>query len=232
LSKQPDDRYPDMEALAADLQRYQAGHEPEAVAHMAAQAEGAALQDQVPDKPKRSPWLKFVAVGAVVMGATLGTVLILIGSPPPQPDPAAASTQSTPPPAPMKTVVLVDAEPRTAVAAYEGKSLSFPTNLEIEAGKPVTLEVKADGYASQTVTLDGSEKKRFVKLVALAVTAPATTEAPATSKPIGTRPSGTVAVPTTTKSTNTGGGGEVVDPWGGGGATKPPPNKTKKPNGK
>lgn len=221
LSKTPEERYPDMESLAADLTRFKAGQMTEAAAELVRSNEASAAQDAAAQKAKRTPWVRFVAVGAVVMGATLGTLLILLGNPPPTPDPAAAASQVAPPPVASKLVVLVDAEPRTATSMLEGKPITFPTNLEIEAGKPVTLEVKATGFASQMATIDGTEKKIIVKLVALA--GPATTDVPS-GRPPGTRPTGTGAA--TTKKSNTGDTSpDVHDPWETAPTAKKPLNK-------
>ncbi|MRG93444.1 protein kinase [Polyangium spumosum] len=225
LSKAPEDRYPDMASLAADLQRFQQGHLPEAVAEMATRdGLSASVPEALPDKPRRSPWLRFVAVGAVVMGATLGTVLILLNGPPPKAEPGAVTTQAATmaPPAPptavvAKKVVLVVVDPQDANAetSYAGKQLTFPTNFEVEPGKPITVEVTAKGYNAQTITIDGSLEKQTVKLVATAATTPATTDAAAGRPPQtfnkGTNPHGAG----TSKKTTPGGTGDVVDPWGG-----------------
>ena len=228
LSKAPEDRYPDMMALAADLQRFQQGHVPEAVAEMTSRPDGlsTSVPEAIPEKPKK-PWIKFIAVGAVVMGATLGTVLILLSGPPPQkPDPGAVTSQAAaapPVPATAKKVVLVVVDPQdaNAQATYAGKELTFPTNFEIEPGKPVSVEVKAKGYTSQTITIDGSQEKQTVKLVALAGTTPAATDA-ATVRPPSTV-KGPLGGGTAKKSTNSSGGGDVIDPWdreNGGGTNK------------
>ncbi|WP_272458944.1 serine/threonine-protein kinase [Polyangium jinanense] len=229
LSKVPDDRYPDMAALAHDLQRFQQGHVPEAVAEMASRPDGlsASVPDGVAEKTKKSPWLRFVAVGAAVMGATLGTVLILLSGPAQKTDPGAVTAQSaTAPPAPTATsaakkIVLVDVDPRDANASttYGGKLLTFPANFEVEPGKPVSFEVKAKGYDSQTITLDGSQDKQTVKLAATAGTTPATTDA-GTARPLTTKAGAHVGgpLPTSKKGSSSGGnsGGDVVDPYHGG----------------
>ena len=228
LSKAPEERYPDMVALAADLQRFQQGHVPDAVAEMASRPDGltASVPDGVADKPKKSTWLRFIAVGAVVMGATLGTVLILLSGPGPKTDPGAVTSQvATAPPAPTvasvaKKIVLVDVDPRDANASttYAGKQLTFPANFEVEPGKPVTLEVKATGYNTQTITLDGSQEKQTLKLIAIAGTTPATTDA-GTARPPTTKGGGVHVgpLPTTKKGNNAASsGGDIVDIYHGG----------------
>ncbi|MDI1450708.1 serine/threonine-protein kinase [Polyangium sp. 6x1] len=226
LSKVPEDRYPDMAALAADLQRFQQGHVPEAVAEMASRPDGlsASVPDGVADKPKKSPWIRFIAVGAVVMGATLGTVLILLSGPTQKPDPGAVTSQAaTAPPAPTaaaaKKVVLVDVDPRDANASttYAGKLLTFPANFEVEPGKPVTFEVNAKGYNAQKITIDGSQDKQTVKLVAIAGTTPATTDA-GTARPPTTKGGSHVGpLPSTKKGNNAASsGGDIVDIYHGG----------------
>lgn len=237
LSKVPDDRYPDMHALSADLQRFQDGQIPEAVAQMASRPEGLSV-GVTPDKPKKAPWVRLVAVGAVVMGATLGTVLVIISNPNGNPTPsnstnpvvsAAAPTVSA---ATAKAKVVVIVEPLSAVATanFAGKQIKFPEDkVEVEPGKPVTLNVEAAGFEPQKVTLDGKTDIVRVKLVAVAGTPPVPTgpEVPTTGRPAttktGTSNPTTTAAPATSKPP---GGSDVVDlygPQGQPGRPKPTP---------
>lgn len=231
LSKVADDRYPDMMALSADLQRFQDGLVPEAVAEMASRPEGLSV-GVTPDKPKKSPWIRLVAVGAVVMGATLGTVLVISQSPsgprPGSPTPSAvAPTTSAPIAVIPKTRVVVIVEPLSAVATanLNGKRIRFPDEkVEVEPGKPVTLDVEAPGFETQKVTLDGKTDVVRVKLVPLAGTAPQLPEVP-TGRPTSTK-SGTSSSPTPSAATTKApGGSDVVDLYGPPqpGRPKPPP---------
>jgi serine/threonine-protein kinase len=233
ISKQPDQRYPDMDAVAADLKRFQDGDVPEAVGELMNRTGGFAVPedyfrqktvDPGPVRPKRRPWVQFIAVGAVVMGASLTTVLYLVGG-------GQKQGTTTPPPttsvvptvaAPAKMVVLVLAEPQNAVASYDGKSIALPTNIEVEQGKLLTLEVKADGYAPQIVTLNGSEVRKLIKLDPLQQpTGLPMPPDPATARPLNTsRPS--FQPPNTKKDGATGGGSDVIDPWGKGTKKKAP----------
>jgi tRNA A-37 threonylcarbamoyl transferase component Bud32 len=230
LSKAPDDRYPDMTALSADLQRFQDGHVPDAVAEMASRPEGLTV-GVTPDKPKKAPWLRLVAVGAVVMGATLGTVLVII-----QGSPTTTTTGPITGPAPVnsspvaaqKVKVVVIVEPLSAVATAKlgDKKIKFPDDkVEIEAGKSVTLDVEAQGFETQKVTLDGKTDVVRVKLVALAGTAPQLPDSP-TGRPTSTK-AGSSTSPTTsaTATTKPPGGSDVVDLYGPAqpGRPKPPP---------
>jgi len=230
LSKAPDDRYPDMTALSADLQRFQDGHVPDAVAEMASRPEGLTV-GVTPDKPKKAPWLRLVAVGAVVMGATLGTVLVII-----QGSPSTTTTGPITGPAPVnsspvaaqKVKVVVIVEPLSAVATAKlgDKKIKFPDDkVEIEAGKSVTLDVEAQGFETQKVTLDGKTDVVRVKLVALAGTAPQLPDSP-TGRPTSTK-AGSSTSPTTsaTATTKPPGGSDVVDLYGPAqpGRPKPPP---------
>ncbi|UQA63999.1 serine/threonine protein kinase [Polyangium aurulentum] len=232
MSKQPDQRYPDMDALAADLKRLQDGDVPEAVAELMNRTGGFAVPedyfrqktvDPGPIRPKRRPWIQFIAVGAVVMGASLTTVLYIVGGgqtqTKPTPPPTAAVVPTVAPPA--KMVVLVLADPQNAVASYEGKSTPLPTNIEVEQGKPLTVEVKADGYASQIVTLNGTESRKLIKLDPLQQPTSLPMPDP-TTRPFITGTSKPFQQPNTKKDGATGGGSDVIDPWGGNTKKKAP----------
>ena len=225
MSKAPDDRYPDMTALSADLQRFQDGLVPEAVAEMASRPEGLSVGVS-PDKPKKSPWIKLVAVGAAVMGATLGTALVITQTPTPQPTTGAgASTQApiaTTPAKVQKTSVLVAVEPNSAgaTALFGNERVKFPKLVEVEPGKPVTLQIEAKGFETQAIKIDGGTKELLVKLVPI----------PGMALQFPETPNGK---PTTTAKTNAGGAptsstkkpgenSDVVDLYG--------PAPTKKPS--
>jgi len=228
LSKAPDDRYPDMHALSADLQRFQDGHVPEAVAEMASRPEGLSV-GVTPDKPKKSPWIRLVAVGAAVMGATLGTVLVMQTRPTPTNTDPTASTSSpavaTSTAAATKIVVLVVVEPASAeaTAMLGAERVKFPKNIEVEQDKSVTLQIEAKGFESRSITLDGSTKEFTAKLVPLPVVGPQFPETPF-GRPTGTKsgwPSPTTSATTKTKK---GDHSDVVDLYGPQpGRPKPPP---------
>jgi eukaryotic-like serine/threonine-protein kinase len=232
LSKVPDDRYPDMAALSADLQRFQDGHVPDAVAEMASRPEGLSV-GVTPDKPKKAPWLRLVAVGAIVMGATLGTVLVIGQGPTGNNTPGTANSAVAPPTsnrvtATAKTKVVVIVEPLSAVATakFAGKTIKFPEDkVEVEPGKPVTLEVEAAGFETQKVTLDGKTEVVRVKLVGIggAGVGTAPPETP-TGRPTSTK-AGSSGSPTTTTTTTTKppGGSDVVDLYGPTQSPKPKP---------
>ncbi len=218
LSKAPDDRYPDMSALSADLQRFQDGHVPDAVAEMASRPEGLSV-GVTPDKPKKSPWLRLVAVGAVVMGATLGTALVIIqGSPTTTTTEPIANTApvNSSPVAAQRVKVVVIVEPLSAVATakFGGKNIKFPDDkVDIEAGKSVTLDVEAAGFETQKVTLDGKTDVVRVKLVALAGTAPQLPDSP-TGRPTSTKAGSSTSPTTSATTTKPPSGSDVVDLYG------------------
>ena len=58
--------------------------------------------------------------------------------------------------------------PETAVAIRDGKTVKLPTAIEVEDGQVVALEIRADGYETATVKLDGREDSKLVKLTKLA----------------------------------------------------------------
>jgi len=228
LSKAPDDRYPDMLALSADLQRFQDGHVPEAVAEMASRPEGLSGGGN-PEKPKKSPWIRWVGVGATVMGATLGTVLVIMQGPSgsANPDPAASvlAPVASAPVAVPKHLVLVVVEPSNvgATAMLGAERIKFPKNIEVEQGKPVTIDIEAKGFETKKITVDGATKEITVKLVALAGTVPPVPESP-TGRPTSTKAGSTAPTTSATTTKKSGdSGGDVVDLYG------PQPNKKPTP---
>jgi eukaryotic-like serine/threonine-protein kinase len=227
LSKAPDDRYPDMLALSADLQRFQDGHVPDAVAEMASRPEGLSV-GVTPDKPKKSPWIRLVAVGAAVMGATLGTALVIMqgpsGSTTPNPAMSVAPPVASPPIALPKHLVLVVVEPSNvgATAVLGSERIKFPKNIEVEQGKPVKLDIEARGFETKKVTIDGTTKELTVKLVALPGTVPPPADTP-TGRPTSTKAGSTSAPTTSTTANKAPGGSDVVDLYG---PTQPKPRTT------
>ena len=121
--------------------------------------------------------------------ANLGTPLTTSASPAPVVAPAAPSAKKT-------VAVAIAASPETATVYRDGVLLhQVPWTIELEEGKPALVEVRADGYDSQTVLLDGSEPSNMVKLK------------PRRSR-AWTRPVGTSAPRPSPQR-----GGDVVDPW-------------------
>jgi serine/threonine-protein kinase len=79
---------------------------------------------------------------------------------------AAPPVEPPPPVAPSvkKVTVTVAATPEAAMAYLDGRPIQLPSPIEVEEGKRVTIEIKADGYISQTVELDGLEQRKTIKL--------------------------------------------------------------------
>jgi serine/threonine-protein kinase len=119
--------------------------------------------------------------------------------------PQAAGSASTTPvvtpvePSPKKMIaVAIAASPETASVYRDGMLLhQVPWTVELEEGKSALVEVRADGYETQTVLLDGSEPSNMVKLRPL--------RSRAWSKPAG------ATTPRTAPNAHR--GGDVVDPW-------------------
>jgi hypothetical protein len=117
--------------------------------------------------------------------------------PPKPPEPQAAMV-------PEVNRVLFACEPLDAHIFQNGQDLGAPPlSVDVPMGQKVTVEVRREGYKSQTIVLDGSEAKTKVKLEKVAV-APRPTPARRPSEP-ATRP----ASPSSTSI----GGGEIVNPW-------------------
>jgi eukaryotic-like serine/threonine-protein kinase len=185
---------------------------------MASRPEGLSV-GVTPDKPKKSPWIRLVAVGAAVMGATLGTALVIMqgpsGSTNPEPAMSAAPPIASAPVAVPKQLVLVVVEPPNAgaTAVLGTERIKFPKNIEVEQGKPVKLDIEAKGFETKKVTIDGTAKELTIKLVAIPGTAPQVPETP-TGRPTSAK-SGSTSSPTTTTTTNKPpSGSDVVDIYG------------------
>ncbi|MET0793995.1 MAG: hypothetical protein ABW061_20915, partial [Polyangiaceae bacterium] len=73
-------------------------------------------------------------------------------------------------------------------------------------GKPLTLEIRRDGYKPEKVTLDGSSTRAIVKLERAA-------RAGAVYHPPPKKAS-SVATPAAKKPKSAIGGSEIVNPWG------------------
>ena len=72
--------------------------------------------------------------------------------------------------------VALAATPETAAAVVNGKLVKLPSPIEVEEGKTVSVEVRADGYESTYLVLDGKELIKLVKLNKLAPKQPGTSK--------------------------------------------------------
>ena len=104
------------------------------------------------------------------------------------------------PAAPTNIDVLVYAEPATAVAVVDGQEVKLPETFQVITGVDFALEVRAKGYVTREIVLDGTQAKVQVKLDKGAGTA-------GPRPPI--RPHGK-GKGTATKPK---GGGDIVEPW-------------------
>jgi len=72
-----------------------------------------------------------------------------------------------------------------------------PCSIEVEEGKTVTIEVKADNYEPQTIVIDDRDASKVVKLLPLK----------------GFRPQKPLVGTDKNKGKGTNGGTDVRDPW-------------------
>ncbi len=222
LSKKQEARYQSMDDLAADLERVKSGGVPSAVAEMMARSGGFnvpadyfkqpnAIVPATPPSPV-TRWPRYVWIaGASAAVAIVGVIFVISGTTHGTPAPKDAATVTTvtvtvtatapPPPPPKKlTPVAVAASPETASVYRDGALIhQVPCSIEIEDGKPVTVEIRADGYETETLALDGSETSKMVKL----------------KRSGGARQGGTLKPPPDkgTKGKGQNGGTDVRDPW-------------------
>jgi serine/threonine-protein kinase len=227
LSKKPESRYASMKELAADLGRLKRGEVPLAVHEMMARSGGFNVPHDffkpqqkaiMPATPlqQRRPWPRYVWIAGALSAVGLVTAIIVksaTGQAGTEDKPAAAPTiAATAAPAPtvapsaapeVKTsMVALAAVPESALAYRDGQELKLPATIEVEDGKSVHVEIKAEGFETASLDLDGKEPSKLVKLTPVKTTTKAVVHGP--------------RVPST-KSGGTGtkhsGGGEVIDPW-------------------
>jgi serine/threonine-protein kinase len=228
LSKKPEGRYQSMEELAADLERVRSGGVANAVTEMMARSGGfnvpadyfkhpSVIVPATPPTPAKK-WSRVVWIaGAAAAVAIVAVIFVISGitnavpkttaqSAAPTataaPTTVAASATATAAAPPKKTTpVAVAALPETAMVYRDGNPVhKVPWSIEIEEGSSVTIEFRADGYETETLTLDGSEVSKMVKLKLAK----------------GVRPAGAGKVPvgkTGKGGKKSGKNGEVVEPW-------------------
>jgi serine/threonine-protein kinase len=160
----------------------------------------------------RYVWIAGAAAAVGIVGVIFAVAGTTNGKTPPRPETTVAATASAAPtvaqttapanttaPAPQvkKTPVAVAALPDTAQVWENGTMLhQVPWTIEVEEGKPVTIEIKADGYETETLTLDGTETSKMIKLKLGKGRLP------------GKGPAGKLP------GKKGGKGGEVINPWG------------------
>ena len=231
LSKKPDGRYRTMVELADDLRRLSAGEIPTAVHEMMARSgsfnvpadyfkKGDAIVPATPDTgSKRQFGPRFAGIVAAVVCVIIALLVLFrdsLSTAQPQ-APAGASSDATADASPVDTAVLpqvpsadeaaerhvlIATDPVEAQAAVDGIGVELPASVPVPVGQTVTIEVTLDGYDSQRVVLDGSEKRKTIKLVKKTRSGPPRI----IRRPAVTRPKSTAGKP---KS----GSSEVVDPW-------------------
>jgi serine/threonine-protein kinase len=187
-----------------------------------------AIVPATPSVPRRG-WPRYVWVAGAATAIGLVTAIVVKGSitdasqppapsasavaapPPPSAAPvasasaaASAAASGQPAAAPKKISVGVTAVPESALLYRDGdtKPAKLPVVLDLEEGKPITVEVRAVGFEDKKVLLDASDPaiqkdpRVVVKLD------------PAPARGTGHPAAGGVTHPPKKK------GGDVVDPWG------------------
>ncbi|HEX9295789.1 MAG TPA: serine/threonine-protein kinase, partial [Polyangiaceae bacterium] len=231
LSKKPEQRYQTMDEVAQDLEKLTRGMIPDAVPEMMSRSGGfnvpadffkeRGMPAPVPATPKgRSRGRWGVYAGLAGVAAAIAIVLGIFAKsssstaslgpapwetpavqPPLEPPPAATPP---PPPTPEAIHVLFACDPLDAHVFQDGHDWGpSPLTVDVPAGKKITVEVRRDGYKTETLVLDGSEKRMKVKLTRLAAPRPA---APAKKPPPDDKAQKSTPPPAL-------GGGEIVNPW-------------------
>ncbi len=235
LSKRPEQRYPSMRALMADLEALQNGLVPQAVSDMMTRSGGFNVpndffktQGRMPAPVPATPFMRQQAKWPIVAGFTgvavaVGLVAaIFMHSSPSPASPSAAAPPTEPlaaaPSAPAPTAAPVESspvaiavEPIDAEVFRDGASLgTSPIVVEVPDGQNVELLVKRAGYATQRLVLDGKQSKLMVRLErekssAASRPRPAPAHAPS--------PAPQAEAPKPKPKPPQVGGGEIVNPW-------------------
>jgi eukaryotic-like serine/threonine-protein kinase len=237
LSKKPEQRYQTMEELGTDLDKLNRGMIPEAVPEMMSRSGGfnvpadffkeRGMPAPVPATPlegaSRRRWGVYAGVAGVAAAiAIVVGIFAKSSSSTASLSPPAAAVLTTPSPAPTPVTptppvtaakvdakhVLVAADPLDAHVFLDGQDLGTPPlNLDVPVGQKLNIEVRRDGFRTQTFVVDGAQSKLKVKLVGAAPMAHGGGK-PAAGKPPpdpGSKPA--PAAPPSL------GGGEIVNPW-------------------
>lgn len=201
LSKKPEARYQTMEALAQDLRRYQSGEVPEAVHDMMARSGGFDVpadyfksgRGDRPSEPRNRSGPKLVAAAGVLVAVAVVLFVLIkdatsVAQPPEPtadtPRETVAPVTTAPPPVDdgeegvERIEVLLHAKPEGATAIVRGVEQPLPTLVPVEKGHPITAEVKAEGYETRRVEIDGSTKKIAVELEETTGASPSTRPRP------------------------------------------------------
>jgi serine/threonine-protein kinase len=191
---------------------------------------GKTMPEPVPATPDgyrpRPSWPLYAGVAGVL--TAIGIVVAIFAktregaaTPPPPATIAAAPvetkpTEPEPEVAPVEEPMLVTqqvvlaVDPLDAHAFLGNRDLGpSPVVVEVAEGQSVDIEIRRQGYVSQTVSLDGSAPRRSIQLKrAVAASRPRPAPAAAPSKPPA--PKAEKNPPRKPSF----GGGEIVDPWG------------------
>jgi serine/threonine-protein kinase len=231
LSKRPEQRYGTMEGVLADLGRLGDGLIPDAVPDMMGRSggfnvpadyfkKGGGMPAPVPATPEelgggRNRWPLYAGMAGVAAAVGIVVAIFASSSPSPASPPVQAASASavtvesrpgvTPvgeaTSKPVKQVV-VAVDPSDAEVFAGDRSLgTSPLAVEVKEGESLELVVKREGFLPQTVTVDSTMGKRWVKLERVHATA-------GRPGPLPTKPEPKA------KPKKTIGGGEIVNPWG------------------
>jgi serine/threonine-protein kinase len=178
-----------MQELSLDLSRLERGVEPAAVPEMMNRSASMFPPELFergeptaklfgPARPRRRVWA-YAGLGMLlVCGVAIGLGLRLrrnVPAPPAAPtvmpasvEPVAEPPPVQPPPAPAPVDVLLAIDPLDAhVFRGENDLGSAPLTIAVGQGEVISLEVRRQGYLSETVTVDGKARKLTVKLSAV-----------------------------------------------------------------
>ncbi|HEX4477525.1 MAG TPA: serine/threonine-protein kinase [Polyangiaceae bacterium] len=244
LSKRPEQRYGSMRELMDEIDKLRSGLVPAAVSEMMARSGGFnvpadffKMQGRMPAPMPASPmfapksrWPLFAGAAGVAVALALVVAIFTHASPspasppvalPPAPLPiapvAVAAPAATANP-PATTPVAMDVEPDDAEVFRDGTSLgTSPVIVEVPNGKSVDVEVRRDGYATQRITLDGTQQKLKVRLEKVPGATPVAhphVAGHAPAHPAVATHAATPDTPSRPASKPAIGGSEIVNPWG------------------
>ncbi len=183
LSKKPDQRYANMAALAADLDKIEKGLTPDALPEMMARSggfhvpadyfrSGKGMPALVPGTPPQGRTRWGVYAGVAGIATAVGLVLLIFAKSatthanvPTEIVRSVDAVPSTSTSTPTWTQVLVSVEPMDAKVTRDGLDLgALPIAIRLKQGETATLAIARAGYKPQTITLDGSDPRVAVKM--------------------------------------------------------------------
>lgn len=216
MAKEPGQRYQTMAELGEDLRRVFAGMLPVSSRQRASMTDSYGspreyYESRNPKRSQKSHLPLYLGLGAATL--VIAGTLVWLSAEKDTGEPKAAFAAgkvraeepkpSAPVEVPDKTIQVAIAVAPLSAHVYSGEDDLGASPVMVEVGEePLTLSVKADGYVSRDLVIDGSDAKVSVEL-----------EKVPTKKPVVRAPAPTSVRPAPPARPKPSGSGELVNPW-------------------